>query len=801
MNGSTSHGGSSTNNERVTFVVDEERPDRFIPQVYTAQETRVFEPEDMPRVLDYDNVIESPPDAGLKMGDEHPETGHMTFPVQHICLRGHYIFYFDPEDVDDTSGPYVTYHKSPVGVIPLEHCRIEYPPGGRRVFREHAQTDAKNGYELVILHDPVVEKDEDGNLLPSSQPRPPAFIVCDSLGKREKWANAMRSRAEQNAPTMLRAGYSSSTARRGQHPTASNTATAQAAVAATKKEDKATTSTSVRSAATPTKESAASAVVSSSSKKSKKSIQQQVMEVSDDAELASAVVEFGVPQFDEHEWLNHYFSVTDDREAGPKCTQMEQWQTELKRDLKGAVLEQYEYFVQASGEMTTMGKEVANLKALIERQVIVLKDMKNIDFKTGQEYGRDELMGREDDDDDNGSAALDERIARDEQNFFSDMSSLDDGTTQTDIHSKKDQEEDNDFPPIEIPVWLQTVASDLGGHLHESRYHDAIELLVKARAELADILDKHERPTAHRLTNTQKDVLRQTRKELSTLSNRLAARLSEALRRKNEALRQAFKRERADVSAALAPPISPCALLDDALYLQYLVKMGRNQEAAEAYAARRSLLLLETLNERPIAGAGTVDLVIYAAQLSQSFFACMAGSVEGFLDLFLTPSDTKSEEDAASLDASSLHSSSIHGKNLPAGAIASLVLWCDSELSKFANAFGGARVLSNLALSPPPRPDAPKGPRVVGDSSKDNLQKERNNALQVAAQCIDQAFLYASRNLDSVGLPLTPRLSECIRSRLKGCEAEVSLLLDDRWRHLTAEWRASAEAEENGHFM
>ena len=61
--------------------------------------------------------------------------------------------------------------------------------------------------------------------------------------------------------------------------------------------------------------------------------------------------------------------------------------------------------------------------------------------------------------------------------------------------------------------------------------------------------------------------------------------------------------------------------------------------------------------------------------------------------------------------------------------------------------------------------------------------------MEVAAQCVDQAFLYASQNLDSVGLPLTPRLAEYIRARLKGCESEVSLMLDERWQHLTSDWR------------
>ena len=41
--------------------------------------------------------------------------------------------------------------------------------------------------------------------------------------------------------------------------------------------------------------------------------------------------------------------------------------------------------------------------------------------------------------------------------------------------------------------------------------------------------------------------------------------------------------------------------------------------------------------------------------------------------------------------------------------------------------------------------------------------KERQSAIEVAAQCVGQAFQYASQNLDSIGLPLTPRLAEYIR--------------------------------------
>jgi hypothetical protein len=120
-----------------------------------------------------------------------------------------------------------------------------------------------------------------------------------------------------------------------------------------------------------------------------------------------------------------------------------------------------------------------------------------------------------------------------------------------------------------------------------------------------------------------------------------------------------------------------------------------------------------------------VDLVIYAAQLSQSFFSCLANAVEGFLDLFLNvapnPSSSQNNKEDSSYDGSSMHSHS--SRNIPPGALASIVLWCDSELSKFASAFGGSRVLGNLPLSPPPRNDGPRQPRVLGADA--NGSKER----------------------------------------------------------------------------
>lgn len=139
-------------------------------------------------------------------------------------------------------------------------------------------------------------------------------------------------------------------------------------------------------------------------------------------------------------------------------------------------------------------------------------------------------------------------------------------------------------------------------------------------------------------------------------------------------------------------------------------------------------LLRFSLHERPISGTGSVDLVIYAAQLSQSFFSCLANAVEEFLDIFASPpasAPPRQGKEDLSLDESSMHSHSI--RNLPAGALASIVLWCDAELTKFGAAFGGTRVLGNLALSPPPR-DSPqkKGPRVLGQTEETNANKDRD---------------------------------------------------------------------------
>jgi hypothetical protein len=788
----TMNGKSSTDDEHVVFVPDASHLDRYLPQVNSFGTIRPFRGDDMPRVLDFESAEESPADGPLMFAEDEDTDGLM-FPMYHFCLRGAFLFYFNVDDVDTESGPYVSYLNPPLGVLPLDNVSIEFPPGGRRIFREHAHSDARKGYELAVLHTPETKTNtEDTEDL---EARPPAFLVAQSLGARERWAAALRDRAQRNQPTLLRAGYSKTT----QSQAIGNAMSVSALQSASENpdpsirdsdEDDNVPSRPVKLfSASPSNatEMKAHRTSSGGKRREKNSIRQQVLDASDDKDLANAVVEFGMAGFNEKRWMDNFFERNNDYDAPTKCRQMEQWQMDMKKSLKGAVLEQYDYFVQASGEMTTMGKEVAQLKAWIETQVDAFKEMKDIDFVSAlKDIGKEESTKNE--------LGMDGLYVSVEGKFDERSTSETSSITGSRRNKEAAEGDDEDAPVIDIPDWLNDVDEEITALIRECRYNDAIEMYIKAKNEVTDLLDKHERPTAYRLRKAQLEILENLQERLKILRQRVCNRLEEILRRKNEALRQSSKRERADVHSPVSTIVSPCALKDDVLYLQMLVKIGNSQQAAEAHTTRRSLLLLDTLHENPISGAGAVDLVIYSAQLSQSFFSCLASSVEGFLDLFMSPASHQQMDRAeeASLGEGSFQS---HGANktVPSGAMASVVLWCDSELTKFASAFGGSRILSNLALSPPPLEEHPRGPRVVGQNLEEEARlhgsKDRKNAIQVAAQCIDQAFLYATQNLDSVGLPLAPRLSECIRVRLKGCEAEVADLLDERWQHLIVDWR------------
>ena len=84
-----------------------------------------------------------------------------------------------------------------------------------------------------------------------------------------------------------------------------------------------------------------------------------------------------------------------------------------------------------------------------------------------------------------------------------------------------------------------------------------------------------------------------------------------------------------------------------------------------------------SLHERPISSPIGMDAVIYAAQLSSSFFSSLATAVEGFLDLFDGDSGKSGSDDDTSLNSKSLGGV----KRVPSGALSAIVLWCDSELA------------------------------------------------------------------------------------------------------------------------
>ena len=145
-----------------------------------------------------------------------------------------------------------------------------------------------------------------------------------------------------------------------------------------------------------------------------------------------------------------------------------------------------------------------------------------------------------------------------------------------------------------------------------------------------------------------------------------------------------------------------------------------------------SFVMLCSLHERPISSPVGMDAVIYAAQLSSSFFSSLAMAVEGFLDLFDAPDCGKGGAD----DDTSLNSRSLFmgggGKRIPSGALSAVVLWCDSELAKFTNVFGSSRLLGSLSLSPP-------GLRRTEDKAegKNSLAKEREVSSQtVPTTCV-----------------------------------------------------------------
>eukprot|EP00985_Skeletonema_marinoi_P023717 scaffold15937_cov141-Skeletonema_marinoi.AAC.9 len=814
--------------ERVIHVLDPIAASHiplFLPRVAVTrgsadegeEEIRPFQNgSDIERVMDYSNMPDPPQDC-LVMHCEAPGVGNeeeakdddgsgIVFPKRSAHLRGGYIFLSQPKDKNDNGS--ANSSGSKIACIPLAGCSVDFPPGGRRVFREHAHTGARAGYEMAIQ-----VKSNDASKIT-------CYIVLDSLGLRESWASAIRLRCDVgNKITKVRPGGIAGSR----------------LMSAGEDIDGYYDKGSKNNLAGP------GSGISRSNKKQKqwglqKPHQADGPASSGNADLDAAIDQFGTHGFQEEKWLHEYLRKNSARELPGECDKLEKWMDVIKNGLRGAVLEQYEYFVEASREMSTMGREVAWIRTLVERQQEVLMSMKNIDFGTGLEE-MDEAAG----DDEYGYLSDEEKAfqdaGRDDSSIGSSSSeeSSSKGNARTPMRGNRRPSRieslrkpsgaagitpiDEGEPTVpsnsiyvDIPAYLSDITEEASAFIKESRYSDATALILKGKNEIADILEGHEQhnspvvnvpPSLRRSNSTQsaggggggkklhkkqQALLQRTNLQLDALMDRMAKRLAENLRRKNEALKASAKRERADPLSTLAPLVSPVCLNDDAVALHLLVKLGRHQEAATAYAARRSLLLSECLHERPISSPVGMDAVIYAAQLSSSFFSSLAMAVEGFLDLFMDPD---ADKNSGNDDNTSINSSSGiggGGKRVPSGALAAIVLWCDSELAKFTNVFGSSRLLSGLALSPP-------GLRNQADSpqKKISLAKEREHSIEVAAKCVEQAFSFASENLDSIGLPLTPKLAENMRPRLKGCEAEIAALLDPRWKALSFEWTQTQE--------
>lgn len=447
--------------EKVTFVADPSHLDRFLPRVASTQdgETSIlpFQKGHMKRVLDFENVPD-PPSDGTVMYCEAGGTEGLKFHVRHMCLRGGFLFYFDVGDVFEDAGD-VEYLDAPLGVLPLNKVGIEFPPGGRRVFREHAHTDARNGYELVVYHNP----DENN----SEETRPPAFLVLESLAQREKWAAALRARAEVNMETKLRQIFVNEEPAFAERPSSRGLDRQSAAFYQMPKKDG----------------------------KGNKSARLLELE-SDDLDAQRATNEFGRPDFSEEEWVDNFFRNNLDYDAPTKCRLLENWQAGIKRGLKDSVLEQYEYFVEAASEMNKMGREVAALKTMVETQNECIKEMKEIDFSIGDALGEEVYDSDEEGmnpppprDGRRGRRRTATHIQDDDQSDASSLSSSHRGEKNS--TNRVDHEGFDPFGIenyVTLPAWLEDICEEISAFIKESRYTDAADLLLKAKAETDDLL-------------------------------------------------------------------------------------------------------------------------------------------------------------------------------------------------------------------------------------------------------------------------------------------------------------------------
>lgn len=167
-----SRGGGNNNNVNDDYNNDDD--DDLI---------RPFTKSDLDRVMDYNNMPHEPPSpcalmhceapgSGIENNDNEDELevydGGISFPKRWAKLAGGYIFLTankskisggkdtkadggtkEEESKDTTTAATTTGDhddgggestSGKIACIPLQGCTVELPPGGRRVFREHAHT-------------------------------------------------------------------------------------------------------------------------------------------------------------------------------------------------------------------------------------------------------------------------------------------------------------------------------------------------------------------------------------------------------------------------------------------------------------------------------------------------------------------------------------------------------------------------------------------------------------------------------------------------------------------------------------
>ena len=682
---------------------------------------------DMTRILDYDKISTPPPrdtilqhlefesnkndnnteEEGItkKNDDENDNSSKAnltpTFPPRHCCLRGGYIFYFKPQDVlppiRPGGGPIYTC-EYPKGCVPIDRCIVEFPPGGRRAFREHVTILRDGaGYEFAVRHRPrgvggglqggggrgggqlhnninrlssiglgtFDTGGSNGNVIDTTkgqlldQRRATAYFAADTLGEREEWANAIRLRADcRKRETSLRprsdgnvveGGGSGSS--RSINIDGSNTMNdgygydedsklqslgdnygdeggmnddSNAYLPSSLIPDGGRRGNSIL----PSTDGTLLRNTASTSSSNASTV--NGIPANEREDIQRALEEFGNPYHDAEGWMDKFFTEHAEYDAPEARRALEIWLTMVKGGLRGAVLDQYECFVEASAELSTVGSEVSVLREAALAMYECVREMREVDFvdvfanetlnaadvnisngdnREGSNDGEDE--GEEDEDVDGmsynsgGGSSLEEISSLDGQQQLNNNSIDNKPSFSSKSHSL-----------FEMPSWVTDVAEDISALVRECRYTDAVTLIRSAGSDLSEILEGHDgyhhsddngndsnnnnnnnsnnrSSSYYRLSPKQLRSVKRAIRSIDASSDRACQRLSEGLRRRTEALRRSAKADRADPLAALAPAVSSACLEDDADALALLVQLGRPLEASAAFVARRSLVLAE----------------------------------------------------------------------------------------------------------------------------------------------------------------------------------------------------------------